>query len=70
MWGVDSRRGVFLVSLTTTRVLIINVDRRHSIHHGGVTICLPRVVEDQWRRKSIGSRTRECSMLCCESKAF
>jgi hypothetical protein len=51
MWGVDIRRGVFLVGLTTTKVLIINVSWRHSIHHGGVTICLPRVVEDRWRRE-------------------
>jgi hypothetical protein len=51
MWGVDSRRGVFLVGLATTNVLIVNVGRRRFIHHGGVTICLPRIVEDQWRRK-------------------
>jgi hypothetical protein len=48
---VDWWRGVLLVGLTTTKVLIVNVSRRRSIHHGGVTICLPRVVEDRWRRE-------------------
>jgi hypothetical protein len=51
MWRVGSRRRVVFLDLTTTKVLIIDVGRGSSIHHGRVTVDLPRVVEDQWRRE-------------------
>jgi hypothetical protein len=54
MWRVGSRRRVVIVGLTTTKVLIVDVDRRSSIHHGGVAVDLPRVVEVWWRRKIHG----------------
>jgi hypothetical protein len=50
MWRVGCRRRVFL-GLTTTKVLIVDVGRGSSIHHGRVAVDLPRVVEDRWRRK-------------------
>jgi hypothetical protein len=55
MWRVGSRgRVVVVVGLTTTKVLIVDVSRRSSIHHGGVAVDLPRVVEGWWRRKIHG----------------
>jgi hypothetical protein len=54
MWRVGSRRRVVVVDLTTTKVLIVDVGRRSSIHHGGVASDLPRVVEVWWRRKIHG----------------
>jgi hypothetical protein len=54
MWRVGRRRRVFFLGLTTTKVLIVNVGRGSSIHHGCVTVHLPRVVEDWWRREVHG----------------
>jgi hypothetical protein len=51
MWRVGRRRRVFFLGLTTTKVLIVNVSRGSSIHHGSVAVDLPRVVEDRWRRE-------------------
>jgi hypothetical protein len=51
MWKVGSRRRVVVVGLTTTKVLIIDVGRGSSIHHGRVAVDLPRVVEGWWRRE-------------------
>jgi hypothetical protein len=51
MWRVGSRRRVAVVGLTTTKVLIVDVSRGSSIHHGCVAVDLPRVVEVWWRRK-------------------
>jgi hypothetical protein len=51
MWRVDRRRRVVILGLTTTKVLIVNVGRECSIHHGHVVVDLPRVVEDRWRRE-------------------
>jgi hypothetical protein len=48
---VGSRRRVVVVGLTTTKVLIVDVGRGSSIHHGCVAVDLPRVVEVWWRRK-------------------
>jgi hypothetical protein len=44
--------------LTSTEVLIVNVDRGCSIHHGRVVVHLPRVVEDRWRREVHGLANR------------
>jgi hypothetical protein len=54
MWRVGSRRRVVVVGLTTTKVLIVDVGRRSSKHHGGVAVDLPRVVEAWWGRKIHG----------------
>jgi hypothetical protein len=54
MWRVGSRGRVVIVGLTTTKVLIVDVGRGSSIHHGGVTVDLPRVVEVWWGRKING----------------
>jgi hypothetical protein len=54
MWRLSSRRRVFFIGLTSTKVLIINVGQGCSIHHGSVIICLPKVVEDRWRREVHG----------------
>jgi hypothetical protein len=51
MWRVGRQRRVVFLSLTTTKVLIVDVAWGSSIHHGCVTIDLPRVVEDRWRRE-------------------
>jgi hypothetical protein len=52
MWRVGRRRRVFFLGLTTTtKVLIVNVRRGSSIHHGSVVVDIPRVVEDRWRRE-------------------
>jgi hypothetical protein len=51
MWRVGCRRRVVFLGLTTTKVLIVDVGRGSSIHHGRVAVDLPRVVEDQWRRE-------------------
>jgi hypothetical protein len=51
MWRVGSRGRVVVVGLTTTKVLVVDVSRGSSIHHGCVTVDLPRVVEGWWRRK-------------------
>jgi hypothetical protein len=51
MWRVGSRERVVVVGLTTTKVLIVDAGRGSSIHHGGVAVDLPRVVEVWWRRK-------------------
>jgi hypothetical protein len=51
MWRVGSRRRVVIVGLTTTKVLIVDVSRGSSIHHGCVAVDHPRVVEGWWRRK-------------------
>jgi hypothetical protein len=51
MWRVGSRGRFVVVGLTTTKVLIVDVGRGSSIHHGGVAVNLPRVVEVWWRRK-------------------
>jgi hypothetical protein len=51
MWRVGHRRRVVLLSLTTTKVLIVDVGRGSSINHGRVAVDLPRVVEDRWRRE-------------------
>jgi hypothetical protein len=51
MWRVGRRRRVVILGLTTTKVLIVNVSRESSIHHGHVAVDLPRVVEDRWRRE-------------------
>jgi hypothetical protein len=51
MGRVGSRRRVVVVGLTTTKVLIVDVGWGSSIHHGGVAVDLPRVVEVWWRRK-------------------
>jgi hypothetical protein len=51
MWRVGCRRRVVVLGLTTTKVLIIDVDQGSSIHHGRVAVDLPRVVEDWWRRE-------------------
>jgi hypothetical protein len=48
MWRVGCRRRVVFLGLTTTKVLIIDVGRGSSIHHGRVAVDLPRVVEDRW----------------------
>jgi hypothetical protein len=45
------RRVVIVVCLTTTKVLIVDVGRGSSIHHGCVVVDLPRVVEGWWRRE-------------------
>jgi hypothetical protein len=73
MWRVGSRRRVVVVGLTTTKVLIVDVGRRSSIHHGGVAVDLPRVVEVWWGRKIHGLADRrvldvvlsEQSLLTC-----
>jgi hypothetical protein len=49
MWRVGRRRSVVFLGLTTTKVLIVDVGRGSSIHHGCVAVDLPRVVEDLWR---------------------
>jgi hypothetical protein len=54
MWRVGSRRRVVVVGLTTTKILVVDVGRRSSIHHGGVAVDLSRVVEVWWRRKIHG----------------
>jgi hypothetical protein len=54
MWKVGRRRRVVFFGLTTTKVLIVDVGRRSPIHHGCVTVHLPRVVEDRWRREVHG----------------
>jgi hypothetical protein len=54
MWRVGCRRRVVFLGLTTTKVLIVDVDRRSSIHHGCVAVDLLRVVEDRWRREVHG----------------
>jgi hypothetical protein len=51
MWRVGCRRRVVIAGLTTTEVLIVNVGRGSSIHHGCVAVDLPRVVEGRWRRE-------------------
>jgi hypothetical protein len=51
MWRVGHRRRVVVVGLTTTKVLVIDVGRGSSIHHGCVAVDLPRVVEGRWRRE-------------------
>jgi hypothetical protein len=52
MWRVGSRwRVVVVVGLTATKVLIVDVGRGSSIHHGCVVVDLPRVVKVWWRRK-------------------
>jgi hypothetical protein len=51
MWRVGRRRRVVFLGLTTTKVLIVDVGRGSSIHHGCVTVDLPRIVEDRWRRE-------------------
>jgi hypothetical protein len=51
MWRVGCRRRVVIAGLTTTEVLIVNVGRGCSIHHGCVAVDLPRVVEGRWRRE-------------------
>jgi hypothetical protein len=51
MWRVGRRRRVVVVGLTTTKVLIIDVGRGRSIHHGCFVVDLPRVVEGRWRRE-------------------
>jgi hypothetical protein len=52
MWRVGHWRRVVVVGLTTTKVLIVDVGRGSSIHHGRVAVDLPRVVEGQWRREA------------------
>jgi hypothetical protein len=54
MWRVGRRRKVVVVGLTTTKVLIVDVGRGSSIHHGSVAIDLPRVVEGRWWREVHG----------------
>jgi hypothetical protein len=54
MGRVGCRRRVVFFGLTTTKVLIIDVGRGSSIHHGCVAVYLPRVVEDRWRREVHG----------------
>jgi hypothetical protein len=54
MWRVGRRRSVVFFGLTTTKVLIVDVGRGSSIHHGCVAVHLPRVVEDWWRREVHG----------------
>jgi hypothetical protein len=51
MWRVGYLRRVLVVGLTTTKVLIIDVGRGSSIHHGCVAVNFPRVVEGRWRRE-------------------
>jgi hypothetical protein len=51
MWRVGCRRRVVVVGLTTTKVLIIDVVRGSSIHHGCVAVDLPMIVERWWRSK-------------------
>jgi hypothetical protein len=51
MWRVGRWRRVVFLGLTTTKVLIVDVGWRSTIHHGCVTVDLPRVVEDRWRRE-------------------
>jgi hypothetical protein len=51
MWRVGRRRRVVVLSLTTTKVLIVDVGQGSSIHHGCVVVDIPRVVEDRWRRE-------------------
>jgi hypothetical protein len=51
MWRVGHRRRVVVIGLTTTKVLIIDVSRGSSIHHGCVVVDIPRVVEGRWRRE-------------------
>jgi hypothetical protein len=51
MWRVGRRRGVVFFGLTNTKALIVDAGRGSSIHHGCVTVDLPRVVEDRWRRE-------------------
>jgi hypothetical protein len=54
MWRVSRWRRVVFFGLTATKVLIVNVGRGCSIHHGCVVVHLPRVVEDRWRREVHG----------------
>jgi hypothetical protein len=54
MGRVGCRRRAVFFGLTTTKVLIVDVSRGSSIHHGCVTVHLPGVVEDRWRRKVHG----------------
>ena len=54
MWRVDCRRRVVFFGLTTTKVFIVDIGRRSSIHHGCVAVHLPRIVEDRWRREVHG----------------
>jgi hypothetical protein len=54
MWRVGSRRRGVVAGLTTTNVLIVDVGRGSSIHHGRVAIDLPRVLEGRWRREVHG----------------
>jgi hypothetical protein len=49
---VGRRRRVVFLGLTTTKVLIVDVGRGSSIHHGYVAVHLPRVVED-WSRREV-----------------
>jgi hypothetical protein len=51
MGRVGSRRRVVVIGLTTTKVLIVDVGRGSSIHHGCVAVDLPRVLEGWWRWK-------------------
>jgi hypothetical protein len=54
MGRVGRRRRVVFFDLITTKVLIVDVGRGSSIHHGCVTVHLPRAVEDRWRREVHG----------------
>jgi hypothetical protein len=54
MWTVSYRWRVVFFGLTATKVLIVDVGRGCSIHHGCVAVHLPRVVEDRWRREVHG----------------
>jgi hypothetical protein len=51
MWRVGRRRRVVVVGLTTTKLLIVDVSRGSSIHHGRAAVDLPWVVEGWWRRE-------------------
>jgi hypothetical protein len=51
MLRVGRWRRVVDVGLTTTKVLIIDVTRGSSIHHGRAAVDLPWVVEGWWRRE-------------------
>jgi hypothetical protein len=48
MWRVGRRRRVVFFGLTATKVLIVDVVRGSSIHHGCVS------VENRWRREVHG----------------
>jgi hypothetical protein len=64
---VGGQRRVVVIGLTTTKVLIIDVIWRFSIHHRSLTICLPRIVEDRWRKVHGFTNGRVLNVVCKQS---